>query len=145
MKRLIVLSFLALAMVSCKNNKESKEGADVIKKMQEEVLPEGQQLFRGEFIFIEDAAVLTARNDIYAVEIDHKMHELNKVAEALKKTEFDMVNVVIHGTVKPNPIKAEIGEGWDEMITITKIIEVTPATNADIIKTGKTLDIKDVK
>jgi hypothetical protein len=56
-----------------------------------------------------------------------------------------MVNVVIHGTVKPNPIKAEIGEGWDKMVTITKIIEVTPATSADVIKTGKTLDIKEVK
>lgn len=145
MNRLIILSFLILSLVSCKNDKESTEETPVVKEMTTEVLPEGQQIYRGEFIFIEDAAVLTTRNEIYAVAIDDKMKELDKVANALKKTEFDMVNVVIHGTVKPNPVKAEMGEGWDEMITITKIIEVTPATSANVIKTGKTLDIKEVK
>jgi methyl coenzyme M reductase subunit D len=145
MNRLFILSFLVLSVVSCKNDKESTEETPVVKKMTTEVLPEGQQVYRGEFIFIKDAAVLTTGNEIYAIAIDDKMRELDQVAKALKKTEFDMVNVVIHGTVKPNPIKAEIGEGWDEMVTITKIIEVTPATSADIIKTGKTLDIKDVK
>jgi hypothetical protein len=145
MKRLFILSFLVLSVVSCKNDKDSTEETLVVKEMTTEVLPEGQQVYRGEFIFIEDAAVLTTRNKIYAVAIDDKMKELDQVAKALKKTKFDMVNVVIHGTVKPNPIKAEIGEGWDEMVTITKIIEVTPATSADVIKTGKTLDIKEVK
>ncbi|WP_339684996.1 component of SufBCD complex [uncultured Nonlabens sp.] len=145
MKRLFILSFLVLSVVSCKNDKDSTEETPVVKEMTTEVLPEGQQVYRGEFIFIEDAAVLTTRNKIYAVAIDDKMKELDQVAKALKKTKFDMVNVVIHATVKPNPIKAEIGEGWDEMVTITKIIEVTPATSADVIKTGKTLDIKEVK
>jgi hypothetical protein len=145
MNRLIILSFLLLSVVSCKNDKESTEETTVVKKITAEVLPEGQLVYRGEFIFIEDAAVLTTRNEIYAIAIDDKMRELDKVAKALKKTKFDMVNVVIHGTVKPNPIKVKIGEGWDEMVTITKIIEVTPATSADVIKTGKTLDIKEVK
>ncbi|MFT4838106.1 MAG: hypothetical protein ACJAWA_000335 [Nonlabens sp.] len=145
MNRLIILSFLLLSVVSCKNDKESTEETTVVKKITAEVLPEGQLVYRGEFIFIEDAAVLTTRNEIYAIAIDDKMKELDKVAKALKKTKFDMVNVVIHGTVKPNPIKVKIGEGWDEMVTITKIIEVTPATSADVIKTGKTLDIKEVK
>jgi hypothetical protein len=145
MNRLIILSFLLLSVVSCKNDKKSTEETTVVKKITAEVLPEGQLVYRGEFIFIEDAAVLTTRNEIYAIAIDDKMKELDKVAKALKKTKFDMVNVVIHGTVKPNPIKVKIGEGWDEMVTITKIIEVTPATSADVIKTGKTLDIKEVK
>ncbi|AUC78744.1 component of SufBCD complex [Nonlabens sp. MB-3u-79] len=145
MNRLIILSFLLLSVVSCKNDKDSTEETTVVKKITAEVLPEGQLVYRGEFIFIKDAAVLTTRNEIYAIAIDDKMRELDQVAKALKKTKFDMVNVVIHGTVKPNPIKAEIGEGWDKMVTITKIIEVTPATSADVIKTGKTLDIKEVK
>ncbi|WP_213524247.1 component of SufBCD complex [Nonlabens sp.] len=145
MKRLFILSFLVLSVVSCKNDKEATPDTPIVQKATPEVLPEGQQVYRGEFIFLTDAAVLTTKNEIYAVAIDDKMKELDKAAQALKKTEFDMVNVVIHATVKPNPIKAELGEGWDEMLTITKIIEVTPATSADMFKTGKTLDIKEVK
>ncbi|WP_405370174.1 MULTISPECIES: component of SufBCD complex [unclassified Nonlabens] len=145
MKRLIVFSFLVLSIASCKNESQSTEETVVTKEVTENALPEGEQLYRGEFIYLKDAAVLTTRNEIYAVEINDKMHELNEVAKALKKTEFDMVNVVIHGTIQPNPVKAEIGEGWDQMVSITKIIEVTPATSANVIKTGKTLDIKEVK
>lgn len=137
-----MLSILILSVLSCKNNNKS---ADEVVDVQEEVLPDGQQLYRGEFIFLKDAAVLTARNEIYAVEIDDKMYELDKVAQALKQTEFDMVNVVIHGTVKPNPLKVTTGEGWEQMITIKKIIEVTPAKSANVINAGKSLDIKEVK
>jgi hypothetical protein len=67
------------------------------------------------------------------------------VAKALKKTEFDMVHVVIHGSLSTNPLKEKLGEGWDQMVTVTKIIEVSPATSANVITTGKTIDIKDVK
>jgi hypothetical protein len=145
MKRFIVISFLALTIFSCKNDKESKEENAIINKIKEDVLPEGQQLLRGEFIYLSDAAVLTTRNEIYAVQIDKKMHELNEVAKALKKTEFDMVHVVIHGSLSTNPLKEKLGEGWDQMVTVTKIIEVSPATSANLITTGRTIDIKDVK
>jgi hypothetical protein len=146
MKRLIVLTLLVISFISCKDdNKSSEEEAVVIQEKKEEVLVEGQQLFKGEFIYLTDAAVLTTKSEIYAVNIDEKMHELNEVAKALKQTDYDMVNVVIHGNLKPNPIKEELGEGWDQMVTITKIIEVTPATSANVIKTGKSLDIKEVK
>lgn len=145
MKRLIVFSFLVLSVASCKNESQSNRETLVTKEVEEEALPKGEQIYKGEFIYLSDAAVLTTRNEIYAVEINDKMHELNEVATALKKTEFDMVNVVIHGTIQPNPLKSELGEGWDQMVSITKIIEVTPATSANVIKTGKTLDIKEVK
>ncbi|WP_298954752.1 component of SufBCD complex [uncultured Nonlabens sp.] len=145
MKRLIVFSFLVLSVASCKNESQSNRETLVTKEVKEEALPKGEQIYKGEFIYLSDAAVLTTRNEIYAVEINDKMHELNEVATALKKTEFDMVNVVIHGTIQPNPLKSELGEGWDQMVSITKIIEVTPATSANVIKTGKTLDIKEVK
>lgn len=146
MKRLFVLSLLVLSIVSCKDqNKSTDEEPVVIQEKKEEILEEGQQLFRGEFIYLSDAAVLTTKSEIYAVKIDEKMHELNEVAKALKQTDYDMVNVVIHGSLSPNPVKAELGEGWDQMVSITKIIEVTPATSANVIKTGKSLDIKEVK
>jgi hypothetical protein len=145
MNRFIVIVFSTLFIISCKNDKESKKETAVINKIKEEVLPKGQKLLRGEFIYLSDAAVLTTSSDIYAVKIDKKMHELDEVARALKQTEFDMVNVTIHGSISANPLKEKLGEGWDQMVTITKIIEVSPATSANVITTGRTLDIKDVK
>ena len=145
MNRWIVLSILVLSMVSCKNDKNSTDEVVEVQKMEPVTLPEGQQIFRGEFIFLEDAAVLTPSKEIYAVQIDEKMQELNEVAKALQQTEFDMVNVVIHGSVKTNPMRIATGEGWEQMVTITKIIEVTQATSANVISAGKKLDIKEVK
>ncbi len=138
---------MALSLLSCKQEeKEETTAIDTEKTPSlEEQVPEGQEVFRGEFIYLADAAVLTTRNDIYAVKIDEKMHELNKVAEALKKTEFDMVNVVVFGTLGPNPMKEESGEGWDQMLTVKKVIEVTPAKNNNVIQSGSSIDIKDVK
>jgi methyl coenzyme M reductase subunit D len=141
-KRLFILSLLLVIVSSCKNNNNS---VDETVEIQEEILPDGQQVYRGEFIFLKDAAVLTTSKEIFAVEMDDKMHELDKVAQALKKTEFDMVNVIIHGTVQPNPMKVKTGEGWEQMISIKKIIEVTPAKSANVINVGKSLDIKEVK
>jgi hypothetical protein len=47
MNRLIILSFLLLSVVSCKNDKESTEETTVVKKITAEVLPEGQLVYWG--------------------------------------------------------------------------------------------------
>lgn len=146
MKRLIVLSLLVLSLVSCKNDKESTEEPVVIEKTTEAALPEGEQLFRGEFMYFGDGAVLSTRSETYAVEINDLTLEMDKAAKALQKTEYDMVNVVVHGKLKTNPRYVETnGDAWEQMVTITKIIEVYPAISANVIKTGKSLDIKEVK
>jgi uncharacterized lipoprotein NlpE involved in copper resistance len=140
MKSIVTALLLVMILVSCKNDsKDTATDADVpvIEKTQEIPLAAGEERFRGDFIYSGDAAVLTTRDEIYAVAIDEKMHELDAASTALKKTEYDMVTVVVHGIKKPNPMRVETGDGWEHMVTITKIIELAPASSMNVIKTGK--------
>lgn len=129
MKRFLVLCFIATATIACKDQK------DPVDVLEPSIVTEvdDKNTFRGEFIYYSDAAVLTTKNEIYAVRIDEKMHELNELAIPLKKTSFDMVNVVLKGEIVPNPLKQETGEGWDEMVIIKEIKEVTPASSAAVV------------
>ncbi len=128
-----------LLLSACKSEKETITDLDnpVVQREQEIPLEEGEERFKGDFIFSTDAAVLTTGQEIYAVEQNDKMRELDKAARALKETDYDMVNVVVHGIKKPNPMRVETGDGWEHMVTITKIIEVAPASSINVIKTGK--------
>ncbi|ARN78369.1 hypothetical protein BST97_10430 [Nonlabens spongiae] len=138
MKKLFSVLLVLLILASCKNNssKQSDEEITEIQEVKEIPVPEGQQRYEGDFVYAVDAAVLTANNNFYAVKIDSMMKKLNSIAEALKENEYDAVNVVIHGIEEPNPMRVETGEGWEKMITIKKIIEVTPAINSQVITTG---------
>lgn len=143
----ISLCFIIIVFASCKNDKQQEEPVNTeVEEKKEIPVPEGQQRYEGDFVFAVDAAVLTANNTFYAVEVDSMMQELNRVAEALKEEQYDAVNVVIHGVEKPNPLREETGEGWEKMITIKKIIEVTPAYNSQVIKTGgSSVPVKESK
>jgi hypothetical protein len=137
--RSLFIPLVFLLITSCKNDKQTTVAdteAPAIEKAQTIPLEEGEERFKGDFIFSADAAVLTTRNEIYAVALNDKMYELDKAAKALKETQYDMVNVVVHGIKKPNPLRLETGEGWEHMITITKIIELAPASSINVIKTG---------
>lgn len=130
MKRFLVLCLIAITTIACKNQEKPSGEVEPVSTVE---VVEDKNTFKGEFIYLSDAAVLTTKNEIYAVRIDDKMHELNDLATPLKKTTFDMVNVVIKGEVVPNPLKVETGEGWEEMIIIKEIKEVTPASSAAVV------------
>ncbi|WP_438961792.1 component of SufBCD complex [Nonlabens sp.] len=130
MKRFLVLCLIAITTIACKNQEKPSGEVEPVSTVE---VVEDKNTFKGEFIYLSDAAVLTTKNEIYAVRIDDKMHELNDLATPLKKTTFDMVNVVIKGEVVPNPLKLETGEGWEEMIIIKEIKEVTPASSAAVV------------
>lgn len=105
MKKLCILIVLSLIIFSCKSENES-------------------DLIRGEFIFIDDAAVIKGTDFIYGVVINDLTHELAKKIEPLQREEYDMVPVVIKGIVKPNP-----DEGWEEIVEIKEIIGVSAPTS----------------
>jgi hypothetical protein len=91
--------------------------------------------FKGDYIHIGDAAVLSTEDEIYAVRIDDKSGKLDEKGKQFMKTPYDMVQVVITGELIPNPRKAETGEGWDQMIVIDKIIEVRKAKSSAVMQT----------
>jgi hypothetical protein len=143
MKYLFYLILAVFALVGCKENTPeepvTEDSSVEVAKTQEIPVPKGQQKLVGDFYCqtSDSIAVLTTRKAIYAVRFDEKAVQLNEAAQALKKEEYDMVQVTIHGTVEPNPYKLENGEGWDEMVTIKNIIEVSPASMKNVIRAGK--------
>lgn len=114
--RALLASFMVLILVSsCKNEDASDNN---------EGLTIDQVRYKGEYIHLGDAAVITTADDIYAVKVDDMVKELDEKSEEFKRTPYDMVQVVLTGELMPNPKKAETGEGWDQMLVIDKIIEV---------------------
>ena len=128
MRKIIVLITLFIGLSACKNDQKSTL-----------VTTENSNLavYKGEFIFTDGAAVLKGSDFIYGVVVDDKMKELaDKVAPA-KKDVYDMVAVIVTGTLAPGP---QDKETWGEFLTIIDIVQVSakPA-QADVkIKEGDT-------
>lgn len=131
MKKIAFLFLIASAITlsSCGDtNKETtaETATETENSSKENSLP----VYRGEFIYLADAAVLKGENFIYGVKIDEKCAELAAKVAPVKKEDFDMVHVVVRGTLS----KKEAGaEGWDDVLTIKEIIAVSDApAEADI-------------
>ena len=84
---------------------------------------------RGEFIFVDSAAVLKGNNFIYGVKIDAMAKKLAEQTDSLKRNEFDMVPVVIQGVVSQNP-----NEGWEEIVSIKKIVSISKPVSDPAIR-----------
>lgn len=112
-----MLLLVALLFFSCNNSEEKKERVT-------EVNTESQPktIYHGEFIFTPEAAVLSGKSFVYGVEINEVAKELAARVEAVKKDAYDIVPVSVQGTISK---KSEGTEGWDEIITITQIINVS--------------------
>lgn len=126
MKKTILILLVSVLVFSCKNEGEKTEIPT------EETTAENTDIgtFRGEFIYVADGAVLKGVDFIYGVELDEMASELAKRIAPAQKSEFDMVPVVVQGTLSPKP---EGQEGWDEILKITQILYVSKtASEADI-------------
>lgn len=128
MKKIIVILILSITLYSCKNSEEKTEEKSADIEINSETIDVS---YRGDFIYIADAAVLKGNNFIYGVTIDDMATELAKLVEPVKETDFDMVEVVVKGIINPKP---EGQEGWDEILTIKEIVMVS--------KTPSKIDIK---
>jgi uncharacterized lipoprotein NlpE involved in copper resistance len=127
MKKIVFIFLVTLVLSGCKNNEETKADTTVEETVNTGVvdLSKRPKLFKGEFIYTADAAVLKGANYIYAVKLDSMTMELAKQVEPIKKDEFDMVPVVVQGSVSPNPALKEGKEGWEQIITIERIVSVS--------------------
>jgi len=131
MKNILFIIAITLVTFSCKN---SEEKTDL--KTPDAVSTDSNNatrdiLYQGDFIYVADAAVLKGRNFIYGVALNDMATELAKQVKPVQETEFDMVEVVVKGTIAPKP---EGQEGWDEIITITEIVKVSQTPSKIDIK-----------
>lgn len=107
-----------MVMFSCKNNEE-KAPKTVSEGVEINVTED--KIFKGDFIYLADAAVLKGEKFIYGVTLNEMATELSNKVKSVKESEFDMVPVAVKGIISPKP---EGQEGWDEIITITEIVMV---------------------
>ncbi|HET8887079.1 MAG TPA: hypothetical protein VFM70_12090 [Salinimicrobium sp.] len=112
MKKSIIVFALFLAFVGCKSE-------------QEETIT-----LNGEFIFVEDAAVLKGDDFIYGVVVDEKAKELAEKTKSYQKEKYDMIPVEVAAVIKENPNK----DGWEKIIEIKEIISVSDQRKASKLK-----------
>ena len=116
MKKILLFVAITMSVVACKENLDERRSND----------PQ----YEGEFIYVDDGAVLKGDNFIYGVTIDEMSRHLNDKITPIKKDNYDMVPVIVKGTLGK---KAEGVEGWDEVLTITEIVNVSETpSEADI-------------
>ena len=128
----ILLLLLSVAVFSCKDSEDKKmEVSEAVSAEKDS----GLKTFKGDFVYVADAAVLQVGNKIYSVKLDEKTEELAEMAKPAKKTDFDLVPVVIKGTVEPKPKNTE---GWDNIITIKEIVSVSDTALPTDIKIEET-------
>ena len=128
MKKAFLLIVLSLGILSCKNTEEKQAESVVDTSV---VTNELLDNHRGDFLFMDDAAVLKGDSFIYGVTINEMSKELAKQVESIKEDTFTMVPVFVEGYVKTKPIGAD---GWDEILTITKILNVSKIPAKEDIK-----------
>lgn len=93
------------------------------------------EVFKGEFIFYDNAAVLQTDSIIYGVIINDKAKELEEKAKKFKTEPTDMVQVEIRGTLTNQKDEKIL---WENKIEIKEILNVFPPKNTDnVIKIGK--------
>lgn len=127
MRRILLLLVLSTFIFACNNTNKEKEAPEVEVTAQDGI---PVQTYEGEFIYTPEASVFKGHSFVYGVKVNDIAKDLAKRVEAVKKQEYDMVPVIIRGKVVPKP---EGTEGWDEIITITEIINVSEnPTKADI-------------
>ena len=121
MKKILFFILISIITFSCKNNTEkSSEKVDKSDTSDEIVNPK-DKIYRGDFIYLGDAAVLKGNKFIYGVTLDEMATELADKVKSVKESDFDMVPVAVKGSINRKP---EGVEGWDEIITITEIVLV---------------------
>lgn len=127
MKNILFLFLFSVFLFSCNDKKVEN------KISEEETVVSGNtslKTYQGEFIYTPEAAVFKGNSFIYGVHLNDVAKDLAKKVEAVKKENYDMVPVIVRGEVTP---KAEGAEGWDEILTITEIVNVSDTpTKADI-------------
>ena len=114
----ITLLFFALALVSCKNDKDSNATSN---EETVENQSDGLVELKGEFVYYADAAVIEINEKMYGVIINDKMHELNRMAKPYKESPTDYVTVEVKGKLTEKPTNEE---GWPYRLDIKEIVSV---------------------
>jgi len=121
MKKILFFILISIITFSCKENVEKASEKVDKSDTAVEINSSEDKIYRGDFIYLGDAAVLKGNKFIYGVTLDEMATELADKVKSVKESDFDMVPVAVKGSINRKP---EGSEGWDEIITITEIVLV---------------------
>ncbi|MDX1543041.1 MAG: hypothetical protein R3214_03770 [Christiangramia sp.] len=121
MKRLLGVLLLTLVFFSCQN----EERKELMEQPEAEKVPDSIQVLTGEIVYGTNAAVIRGEDFVYGVTMDSLSKILAGKVAPLKSDDFDMIPVTVKAKILPNPEQG----GWDEVIEIREIIEVSNAEN----------------
>ena len=128
MKKITFLISILVLTFSCKNSEQKTEETDKDQVVEE--ITTDEKVYRGEFIVVENAAVFKGTDFIYGVTLNDVAKELANQVEIVKNDAFDMVPVIVKGTISKKP---EGQEGWEDILTIIEIVNVSSTpSKADI-------------
>ena len=131
MKKIILLLLFTVTVFACKNSEEKNKESEEITLETTESL----KAYKGDFIDSNGALVLMGTNFIYGVKRNEMADQLSKQVAAVKKNDFDMVNVIVRGTVSKN---SDSDSEWEEVITINEIMRVSDKPSEVDIKFDQT-------
>jgi hypothetical protein len=132
MKRYFLLLTVLLFFTACGGDSSTEEVEDI-----PVVAKDSIPTLEGEFIFLSDAGVLKGKNFIYGVRIDSTSKKLADSIEPMKRDEFHMIPVKVKGEIIKNPGK----DGWEELLIIREILEISPeASKNEAPQVTKDLD-----
>ena len=130
MKKTLLILLLSVVLISCNDSKTDKSDPQVETSIEDQREADSILTYQGEFIFTPDAAVFKGNSYIYGVTVNDLAKDLAKRVNAVKTEDYDMVPVIVRGKVTHKP---EGADGWDEILTITEIINVSDTpTKADV-------------
>ncbi|MFK5981814.1 MAG: hypothetical protein QM499_02780 [Flavobacteriaceae bacterium] len=130
MKKIVFLITLSIITFSCKNTEEKADKKLIDSEVVNKTDTSEGKIYKGDFIYTADAAVLKGDKFIYGVTLDDMATELANRVKPVKESDFDMVPVAVKGIVSPKP---EGEEGWPEVLTITEIVVIgTKPSEIDI-------------
>jgi hypothetical protein len=128
--KIVAILLLAATFISCKNDAKTESSSTSYS------IDDGLITMRGDFIYIDNAAVLQTNLDIYGVVVDDQMKELHKAVKPFQTNATDMVPVTVRVRKFEKPSNEE---GWPYRVEIKEIIKVEkPNSNSiDVIKLGE--------
>lgn len=128
--RIVAILLLVATFMSCKNDAKTETSSTSYSK------DDGLITMKGDFIYIDNAAVLQTSVDIYGVVVDDQMKELHKAVKPYQTNTTDMVPVTVRVRKFEKP---DNEEGWQYRVEIKEIIKVEKPdlNNTDVIKLGE--------
>jgi len=125
MKNVYIVIVCLLAVFSCKNDAKAEKLEDLTSDSEARTAKQSDGLthLKGEFVYVDGAAVLQTHKEIYGVLITDRLEALQKQANAYKTEPTDMVLIEVRGKISQQKDDKIL---WPNKLEIVEILSVKP-------------------